>query len=423
MGETFAITKKVTTNIRNSVVPENDTIVLVPLVLENTTYVNAMIACNVGDSVTFTIVAGEDYANYGFHNIADSMSAQTLALTMMALDQNVFGHSDFEILDTRLFNYPNLDTVERFCRIAPHQAPSTNVMELISYMYCYEVWVADNQGQLVGCAPGQPCNTGHNEVQCTTAFVWANFITSEGGGGSGTGEGGSGGGSGGTGGGTTPGWTYVTEEYQSPCDPYIYTLQNNTAFTTAFRYLNNPTVTSLSYEQGYLVNNLATGAYTGKSGAGTYTKEIEFDISAPLNGIIHSHFARGNSIFSPDDIVFLARIFLSNNLARDSVNLFMGVTSLNNPPYLIKVTNVAKFRIFANKIAETDTKQNAFIDNNAKKFNFNNAAANEVGFLNMLKDNLGALGLTLYRGNDDCNRWTKLTVDNFNLVSETPCNL
>lgn len=186
---------------------EIDTVVLLPLVQPNTYFVNGMIACNVGDSVTFTMVAAADYASFGFQNIADSMSAQIMALTFMALDQNIFGYSDFEILDKRLFNYPNIDTLQRFCRIAPHEAPSNNVMELISYMYCYEVWVADNQGQLVGCAPGSPCNTGHNEVQCTTAYVWANFVGDGGGGtgGTGTGEGGTGGGSGGTGGGPRDG--------------------------------------------------------------------------------------------------------------------------------------------------------------------------------------------------------------------------
>lgn len=101
----------------------------------------------------------------------------------------------------------------------------------------------------------------------------------------------------------------------------------------------------------------------------------------------------------------------------------MGVTSYNNPPYLIKVTNVAKFRIFANKIAGTDRKQEGFILKYGDKFNFNNAPANEVGFLNMLKDNLGSLGLTLYRGNEDFNQWTKLTIDAFDVVSEIPCNL
>lgn len=79
--------------------------------------------------------------------------------------------------------------------------------------------------------------------------------------------------------------------------------------------------------------------------------EITWNIPAntTVEGLLHSHFHGRNSIFSPQDVIFMAQIFLQG-YAKDSNNLYIGMTGHNNIyPYLLKITNTARFRTFAKK--------------------------------------------------------------------------
>jgi hypothetical protein len=149
--------------------------------------------------------------------------------------------------------------------------------------------------------------------------------------------------------------------------------------------------------------------------------------TVPMDGFLHSHYSGLNPMFSPDDVLQMAEAYLKG-LAKDSNNLFFGVTHTYGFPYLIKVTNTSKFRKFAEKItkAEQSAKEkNKFSYVYRDDFRSDNTNINEKGFLDMLIREGAGNGVTLYRAaNNQCNQWIKLERNNFSAtgIDETPCN-
>lgn len=82
-----------------------DTIVLIPLVLANTQYVNSFISCRVNDTVAIKLYKGREYASFGFGKNPDSINANKIAFTCISFEYEMFQHSKFNIKDKRLFNY------------------------------------------------------------------------------------------------------------------------------------------------------------------------------------------------------------------------------------------------------------------------------------------------------------------------------
>lgn len=88
-----------------------DTIVLIPVVLPNTNFVNAYIQAWLHDSITLRIYRANDYANYGFGSLQDStFNAEKLALQCMLLDFETFGHKNFSLLDDSLMRSTTIPT-------------------------------------------------------------------------------------------------------------------------------------------------------------------------------------------------------------------------------------------------------------------------------------------------------------------------
>lgn len=80
-----------------------DTIIFIPLALENANHVNAFIFAKLDDSISLRLYRANDYASYGFGTIQDSTNnAEKLAVQFMLLDLETFGHSSFKVLDDRL---------------------------------------------------------------------------------------------------------------------------------------------------------------------------------------------------------------------------------------------------------------------------------------------------------------------------------
>ena len=158
-------------NAGNTVNAGSDTVIIIPFVLENTEYVNSFIACVVGDSVGIKLFRARDYAQAGFHHIADSVSADKIALQTMALEKNVFNHADYRLLDNRLFNHTENGVTQRpeFCKIDSIFYSTTP-----SYMYniqiCYQITI--NGGDLTGCPPTTNCNSLHTFEICDTYSFW-----------------------------------------------------------------------------------------------------------------------------------------------------------------------------------------------------------------------------------------------------------
>lgn len=146
-----------------------------------------------------------------------------------------------------------------------------------------------------------------------------------------------------------------------------------------------------------------------------------------MEGFLHAHYNGLAPLFSSDDVLMMAEVFL-NGLAKDSNNLFFGITHNYGPPYLIKITNAAKFRKFAERIMKMEgnvKEKTRFTRQYKYQFNTDNTNFNEKGFLDMLNDLNAGSGLTLYRAqNNDCKKWIKLERDNFDPtgISETTCN-
>lgn len=86
-----------------------DTILYIPLVLENTTYVNSFIYARLNGDIHLSLYRGKEYAKYGFGNLSSDSThnAERLALQIMMLEKEVFGHKEFFIKDSRLFKNEN----------------------------------------------------------------------------------------------------------------------------------------------------------------------------------------------------------------------------------------------------------------------------------------------------------------------------
>jgi hypothetical protein len=97
---------------------DDDSTILVPLVLDNTDYVNGFLAATLsGDSVYTELYRGEDYKDYNHENpLLPTISAEDIALQMLVFENKVFGNDNFVLMDSSLFRSqlnPNLIVTAR----------------------------------------------------------------------------------------------------------------------------------------------------------------------------------------------------------------------------------------------------------------------------------------------------------------------
>jgi hypothetical protein len=439
-----------------------DTVVFIPIVLSDANAVNGFIQATCNGSINLKYKLAQNYKAYPETKPNDKgFTATKFAALIMQLDNQVFGYTRFNITDYNLIfkNTSNLPAHTKPFPIEWNEPPTTN--NLISYysgIICYTI----GSGQCT-------CNNTNNCDMCLIDCAYQlcfNYsgeyddgeytpITIDGG--PGTGGGGSGGeippsypctmntniiGSSVVPGGPLPpcsppgpgvGWNPTTPPIPTvnPCDVYIALLKNDTYFANKFKSIANPTILGLQVEKGYLVQNRAaqnysvmlTGYATGFGGAIGYPSP-----RVGISGFLHSHYSGLATMFSAKDVINLARSFLSNE-SSDPSNLFNGLaTSSGN--YLIKITDTAKFRKFANKITDNyvtggGEKEDKFINFCKGKFNTFDNYLNEKEFLQMFNDKDMRGGMSLYRGTTDCNEWTALrlkTTISGTTVEEQPCN-
>lgn len=213
------------------------------------------------------------------------------------------------------------------------------------------------------------------------------------------------------------------------CNPYIKNLETNTNFVNAMKYLNSSAVVGAENEVGYEIRDISQyNNTTYIPGQGTPAEPIinwQFPANTFTEGLIHSHYSGLNSIFSPDDIILMARLFLKNH-AKDSNNLFFAMTSQYGVPNLIKVGNPTIFRTLCEKIVGINgidqAKMKDFRDKFENKVNSMNPDVNEREFLKIIKEMGAESGLELYQGHVDCNKWVKKRVDSFGNVSSVTCS-
>ncbi len=162
----------------------------------------------------------------------------------------------------------------------------------------------------------------------------------------------------------------------------------------------------------------------GKKGA----RQIDFDVNTPIDGYIHSHCTHPDgtlSIFSLTDIFAIAQIYKQGKIA--NANTFVaGVVTTQGTQYLMVIDDESKFKVFANKICNSNGSINAmkyfynsyFNRENIKRTN--DSTTNEKNFIKFIKD--CNLGLKLLKGTKDLNKWTTQELDNNEKVVPKNCD-
>jgi uncharacterized membrane protein YgcG len=183
--------------------------ILLPLVQQDSSAVHSALACRVdGDSIYIQLLDGRMYASYNADSASLGINGRQLSLTLMMLDKEVFGHDVFRIVDSSAFG--GLGNDVKYVKLSGSSNTNANRMQMYTVEICYTVMLPSNDGQLVGCPPGGPCNQYVEQYMCDSYSGWYDDGDyGGGGGGGGTGGGGDTGGGGGGGGG---GWT-------DPSDP------------------------------------------------------------------------------------------------------------------------------------------------------------------------------------------------------------
>jgi len=187
------------------------TITFIPFVRDSQNYVNALMAIRTTASDTsFRYLCDWQYTD----TAAIGMETDAFAFFMMKMDKSVFGHNNFRITDSSIFNgWPYAPDAVRLIDSLPQTV--SNLVTPIYYEICFISYGPEYPcGQVEGCVPGQSSASCfkycRDEIgrSCFTGVIWEDDDY----GGGGTGTGGSG--SGGSGGGGNP----PEEGTPSDCD-------------------------------------------------------------------------------------------------------------------------------------------------------------------------------------------------------------
>jgi hypothetical protein len=176
------LTASVNRNGREAFGNDADTTVLIPLIIQNTAYVNSFIACaESGDSLSFKLYRGNEYASYGYQNNGNAPSANSIAKTMMAMEYNIFGHESFFIKDKSLSIYKQMPQRGfSYYKIRPKQATPGNgrLLVPIPIEECWEeAWFFEDED-------GNVSQESSWVEVCQTTYTWIEIGLGNTGGGS-----------------------------------------------------------------------------------------------------------------------------------------------------------------------------------------------------------------------------------------------
>lgn len=79
-----------------------DSLVYIPLVLQNTNTTNGFLRAVINDSISFSYCLAKDYKNYSFTSSTNIATADEFASLIMMMDKEVFGQNKFYLTDPRL---------------------------------------------------------------------------------------------------------------------------------------------------------------------------------------------------------------------------------------------------------------------------------------------------------------------------------
>ncbi len=116
----------------NTTQTNNDTTIIIPLVLDSTKYVNSYIVAKLSDSVQLQLVKGKDYSKYGYDK-KDNFTAQTVALRCIKFDNKIFSKDSFYVYDDKLAQmFSNKNNVFRVKILINNPSASTSAVKTSS---------------------------------------------------------------------------------------------------------------------------------------------------------------------------------------------------------------------------------------------------------------------------------------------------
>lgn len=138
-GKGKTIAEQFSANVNNG-----DTIIIIPVVLENTEYINAFIKAVLSDTtIILTYGLKANYIDYPFTNSNTSTTgdkAEQYCLKFLVLERLVFGEEQFKLLDKRLFYRPGSDTTEH-TKIEVKLADSSGNFQATFCTYIWVTWI------------------------------------------------------------------------------------------------------------------------------------------------------------------------------------------------------------------------------------------------------------------------------------------
>jgi len=189
-----------------------DTTVYIPLVVSADHYVTGFLKATVDDSVRIQIYRQNDYVNFPFQTPTSSTNvttAENFAMRLMTMDRDVFGSTEFEIKDKRIFHnstdYSDTATItKKFVKLSDSTSGAGDddsfadgtTINNYQYEVCWSVTV-----YYYICGGGFSGSGNNNTVGCSWyegSLSYCTTYETGGGGGGGNPGGGNPGGGGGT---------------------------------------------------------------------------------------------------------------------------------------------------------------------------------------------------------------------------------
>lgn len=153
-----------------------DSLVYIPLVLQNATSTNGFLRAVINDSISLSYCLAKDYKNYSFTPSNNITTADEFASFFMLLDNEVFGHNIFYLTDPRLLTGTGMGngTQNRTAKIMgiTKGTPATNLCEGTIYTIDWLVQDPENCTCANGAStPGGICHDWETGCQACSNTV------------------------------------------------------------------------------------------------------------------------------------------------------------------------------------------------------------------------------------------------------------
>jgi hypothetical protein len=202
----------------------------------------------------------------------------------------------------------------------------------------------------------------------------------------------------------------------NPCD-IMKVLSENFGFKSKFQEMSNNT--SLNFETGYLFSkNGVSYNFTYIQGLAN-DPEINFSISGPIDGFIHSHYTGTYSLFSGTDIKTMYEIY-QLGMMNNPLSFTIGVASPQGNSYTVGIEDVSLFLSFSASNFSNQSSFNSlenFYQNNFTMYSLlgkSEVEARELAFLETFANS----GLQLFKGNSDFSAFNRIIKNNNQVVSQ-----